>query len=236
MQKLFTEGLHGEPQKETEIGLVPESWEVVEFDDICKRVGENYIPEKSDKMYVGLEHIRSGTTTLSDWGNEKDVKSSKTKFKQGEILYGKLRPYLDKAVLAPFNGICSTDILVFTCKANITNEFLGFIFHTDRFLKYAISTTSGVQHPRTSWSAIKNLKVGLPQKGEQSEITRILFLIEGKIELHQKKKQTLTSLFKTLLHQLMTGQLRVHEIDFENELSEGVLSMAAEKEAVYGNV
>ena len=95
MQKLFTEGLYGESQKMTEIGLVPESWEVVELNDICERVTINVEPQVNGKTpYVGLEHINPGRSRLNNWGHESEVVSSKAKFNEGEILYGKLRPYL----------------------------------------------------------------------------------------------------------------------------------------------
>lgn len=216
MQKLFTEGARGEPQKETEIGLVPESWEVVELGDVCERVSINVEPNKDGNTpYVGLEHIIPGRLQLYNWGYENEIVSSKSKFKKDEILYGKLRPYLDKAVIAPFDGICSTDILVFTGKKEIENEYLIHFFHTEKLVGYANSTTTGVQHPRTSWNSLKRLKISLPDKDEQTEIAKSLNTLEDQIEILDKKKQTLTDLFKTLLHELMTGQRRVHELEFE---------------------
>lgn len=221
MQKLFTEGigwLSGAETrlKQTEIGPVPESWEVVELGEICERISVNVQPNPNgNKPYVGLEHIISGQIYLTDWGKEKEVVSSKAAFKKGHILYGKLRPYLDKAVIAPIDGISSTDILIFNGKNEVENDFLIHFFHTDRFIEFAKSTTSGVQHPRTSWSSLKKIKLALPLKSERKFIAKTLNIIENKIQFHQKKKQTLAALFKTLLHELMTGQRRVHEIEFE---------------------
>jgi len=216
MQKLFTEGTRGEPQRKTEIGLVPESWEVVELGDICKRISINVKPNKDGNTpYVGLEHIIPGRLRLYNWGYENEIVSSKSKFKKDEILYGKLRPYLDKAVIAPFEGICSTDILVFTGKNEIENEYLIHFFHTEKLVGYANSTTTGVQHPRTSWNNLKMIKISLPDKDERTEITKSLNSFENKIEILETKKQTLAALFKTLLNELMTGQRRVHELEFE---------------------
>lgn len=234
MQKLFTEGTKGEKQKQTEIGLVPESWEVVELDEICERVSINVQPNPHGEMpYVGLEHIVPGQIYLSTWGKESDVVSSKAQFKKGEILYGKLRPYLDKAAIAHFDGMSSTDILIFTGKNDVQNEFLIHFFHTEQLIDYAKSTTTGVQHPRTSWSSLKKLKLALPPNQERKLITQSLNLLEDKLSFLVKKKQTLSDLFKTLLHELMTGQRRVHELEFEGlakqyELKEQPLSMAAE--------
>jgi len=235
MQKLFTEGLHGEPQKETEIGLVPESWDVVKLDEVCDRITINVEPKKNGETpYVGLEHITPGRIRLNNCGKESEVVSSKAKFNSGEILYGKLRPYLDKAVLAHIGGMCSTDILVFTGKKGVINDFLIHLFHTDKLIDFAKSTTTGVQHPRTSWNSLKKLIIGLPKKEERIETTNALNTIEDKLEFHEKKKQTLTALFKSLLHELMTGRRRVHELEFEGIVREykqkgQPLSIAAEE-------
>lgn len=235
MQKLFTEGIKGEKQKQSEIGLLPESWEVVELGDVCERISVNVQPNPDgERPYVGLEHIVPGQIYLTSWGKESEVVSSKAAFKKGEILYGKLRPYLDKAVIAHFDGISSTDILIFTGRDNVENDFLIHFFHTERLIDFAKSTTTGVQHPRTSWSSLKKIKLGLPSNAERKLIAQTLNLFENKLSFHQKKKQALTDLFKTLLHELMTGQRRVHELKFaglakEYELKEQTLSLAAEK-------
>lgn len=78
-----------------------------------------------------------------------------------------------------------------------------------------------------------NTLLVIPKLEEQNEIANSLTNLDNKIEFHQKKKQTLTDLFKTLLHELMTGQRRVNEIDFENDKEE--LLMAAETEMKYND-
>lgn len=251
MQKLFTEGIgclrlrSGSKvaetrQKQTEIGLVPESWEVVELGNVCDRVSINIQPNPDgEKPYVGLEHIVSGQIYLTSWGKESDVVSSKAQFLKGEILYGKLRPYLDKAAIAPFDGMSSTDILIFTGKKEVQNDFLIHFFHTEKLIDFAKSTTTGVQHPRTSWSSLKKLKLALPPKHERKLIAQTLNLLENKLSFIVKKKQTLSDLFKTLLHELMTGERRVNELEFrglsgaeapdkEYKIKEQPLSIAAD--------
>ena len=136
----------------------------------------------------------------------------KSIFTKGQFLYGKLRPYLDKVVITDFDGICSTDIIVLDC-VNISNLFGVYLLHSEKFIRYAIKTTTGVQHPRTSWSNLKNLKIELPPEKEREFITDSLKTIDQKIELHTKKKQKLEELFRTLLHQLMTAEISVNDID-----------------------
>jgi type I restriction enzyme, S subunit len=125
-------------------------------------------------VYVGLEHIDSGIPTLSRTGSPLQVRSRKTVFRRGDVLYGKLRPYLDKAVLVDMDGMCSTDILVLRPKPDTDPEFLVSLLHTDAFIRHAAATTAGVNHPRTSWPAIREFELDLPPLSEQRDIAHVL--------------------------------------------------------------
>jgi type I restriction enzyme S subunit len=182
---------------------------VVKLGDIADLRKEIANPNSSlEEIYIGLEHIESARFWWSGNGHPSEVRSAKNTFYPGDILYGKLRPYLDKAVIATSTGICSTDILVLKSKGEITSEFLVSVLHTAELLAFAIKTTSGLNHPRTSWNSLKEHRFGLPQKDERDEIARIMMTLEIKI-LNAERK--LEELFRTLLHQLMTGQTRVNE-------------------------
>ncbi|MCX7837860.1 MAG: restriction endonuclease subunit S, partial [Anaerolineae bacterium] len=129
-----------------------------------------------------------------------------------DVLYGKLRPYLDKAVLAEWEGMCATDILVFVIdKQRALPEFVVHLLHTRTFLDHAIATTSGTNHPRTSWQALQSFTFALPPLSEQRAIARILSAVDNKIAAEEKRKAALQTLFKTMLHNLMTGQIRVKD-------------------------
>uniref|UniRef100_A0A7C1FTJ4 Restriction endonuclease subunit S n=1 Tax=Caldilinea aerophila TaxID=133453 RepID=A0A7C1FTJ4_9CHLR len=161
------------------------------------------------KRYIGLEHIEPGNIRIQHFGKANDVRSLKIAFQKGDVLYGKLRPYLDKAVLAEWDGICSTDILVIKVQDGFLSEFLAYLLHTSKFIEYAVSTTTGVNHPRTSWKALQKFPIPLPPLAEQREIARILQAVDTKIAAEQARRAALEELFKTLLHQLMTGKIRV---------------------------
>jgi len=112
-------------------------------------------------------------------------------------------------VLAEWDGICSTDILVIKVQDGFLSEFLAYLLHTSKFIEYAVSTTTGVNHPRTSWKALQKFPIPLPPLAEQREIARILQAVDTKIAAEQARRAALEELFKTLLHQLMTGKIRV---------------------------
>ena len=200
--------------QETEIGKFPSAWENHQLADVCERVKDSYKPVAGGKTpYVGLEHLAQGFPAFVGRGTESDVKSSKTAFKAGDILFGKLRSYLRKGAQADFDGISSTDILVFRAEGLCEAGFLKYLIHSDEFIDHAKSTTSGVQHPRTSWSSLKEFRFSLPLLPEQKKIAKILSTIQQKADNAQIRKTKLQALFRTLLHELMTAKIRVNEID-----------------------
>ncbi|ANE56905.1 restriction endonuclease subunit S [Methylomonas sp. DH-1] len=188
---------------------LPKGWEIKFFCDICNKISESYQPTTDgDSVYLGLEHLEKGFPRLIGKGSENEVKSSKSAFKNGDVLFGKLRPYLRKSVLVDFEGVCSTDILVFRNKENAVNEYLKYLVHTDQFIQHAIKTTAGVQHPRTSWASLKTFKLSLPPKDEQRKIALVLSTIQQAIELQENLINTTQELKKALMQKLFTEGLR----------------------------
>ena len=146
--------------------------EVVQLKDIVNLRRETVQPNDSNKKlnFVGLKHIDSGVSTLKHWGDASEVKSVKSRFYPNDVLYGKLRPYLDKAIIAEFAGICSSDLLVFTANSRMIPRFLVYLLHSHTFRSYAVSTSSGITLPRTSWNALGEFTFALPPLAEQHRI------------------------------------------------------------------
>ncbi len=220
MKHLFTYGTvpineaEKVPLKETEIGLMPEDWEVVSLGEAADKRNETITPSKEGQYkYVGLEHINSGELSLKRYGSDKEVRSAKSHFYVGDILYGKLRPYLDKCVTADFEGICSTDIIVLTPSETMVNQYLANFMHLKPFVKYATKTMTGVNHPRTSWQKLSTYPVPRPPLPLQQKIAEILSEVDEKIDAEEDKKKALEELFKTLLNNLMTGKIRVNDLE-----------------------
>jgi type I restriction enzyme S subunit len=187
----------------------PRGWAPASFSDVCTRVQDAASPSPDgERLYLGLEHLASGLPSLVGRGKESDVRSGKTCFRKGDVLFGKLRPYLRKSVLVGEDGICSTDILVFRASAKCFSEFLCLLTHTDEFVAHAKATTSGVQHPRTSWAGLRDFKLHVPPPPEQGKIAGVLGVVQQAIEQQERLLQLAAELKKTLLHQLYTHGMR----------------------------
>lgn len=183
--------------------------QLIELGSVCRQRKELIQPNTSSNgLFVGLEHIDSGVTTISRTGEASTVRSSKFKFYHGDVLYGKLRPYLDKAVKATVEGICSTDILTLTTSNQLTSDYLVWLLHSQSFMKHAIASTTGTNHPRTSWNHIAKFRFHLPTIDEQNRITRILDAVEKGYRLKEMRKQTLERIKKVLVDDLITGKVR----------------------------
>jgi len=180
----------------------PRGWTLGNFSDVCERVQDAASPSANgERLYLGLEHLASGQPSLDGRGKESDVTSGKSVFSKDDVLFGKLRPYLRKSVVAPEDGICSTDILVFRAKGSCP-EYLCYLTHSDEFIGYAKSTTSGVQHPRTSWAALSQFKLHIPPLNEQRKIAGVLGLVQRALAQQQRLLRLTAELKKALLLQL----------------------------------
>lgn len=184
----------------------PIGWNNLYLEDICFPAKSTVDPATLEEMpYIGLEHVDSGEIGITRWGRSGDVKSSKAEFRQGDVLYGKLRPYLDKAVLAPWAGVCTTELLVLRSDPQkILPGFLVCLLHSKPFVKYAINTTAGTNLPRTSWNSIKEYACALPPVPEQRAMAHVLRTVQRAKEATGKVIAATRQLKQSLMRHLFT--------------------------------
>ena len=146
--------------------------------DLCDVVTDRVEPEEQpDAVYVGLKHLETGRFARKGEGRAAETKSSKSAFRAGDILYGKLGAYLDKAVLVEDEGVCSTDILVVRSRQDVDPRFLLGVIHSPQFIEHAVAGTTGVSHPRTSWSHISEFQFPSYAQEKQKNIGDFLWLM-----------------------------------------------------------
>lgn len=174
LHKAFTGELTANWRKQH--GVSMDSWEEKALGKIVKNIKDKYEPTLNNKKcikYIGLEHIEKNNGIIG-FGSSDDVKSLKTIFELGDILYGKLRPYLNKHDIAKFSGICSTDILVYRAEDFNTAKFINYFMNTEKFIFYTVSNSKGINLPRISEKEVSGILVNVPTLSEQSEIVRII--------------------------------------------------------------
>lgn len=177
--------------------------------DLCDFAATPVDPrDRPNDVYVGLEHIMPGRFERIGAGTASQVQSGKYAFQPGDVLYGKLRPYLDKAVLARDAGICTTELLVLRPKAGIDPRFLVCVVHAPSFVEHAIAGTTGVQHPRTSWNHISNFELPSFRADEQTAIATILWEVHDALTANEEATDAGADLKRAAMQALFTRGLR----------------------------
>ena len=192
----------------------PIGWVWTTLGEIIEPSKEKVNPQESIGVScISLENIEKDTGKLLGRGCSSEVKSTKMKFKGGDLLYGKLRPYLNKVYLSDFEGICSTDLLVFPKNDLHSNEFLLYRLLCSDFVNYASHNVSGVNLPRVNFQTLARFHVLLPPLPEQH---RIVAKIE---ELFTKLGTGIDALGKVQA-QLKRYRQSVLKAAFEGKLTE----------------
>lgn len=173
--------------------------QVKQLGDCARLIRKTVLPPfPDDAPCIGLQHIGENTLTLTGHGTGSNVKSAKTKFSRGDILFGKLRPYFRKVIKAPFDGIGSTDIWVVRATEGIDQGFLYYCMASRKFVDFVTSGSEGTRMPRGKWEYACKFKLEVPSLDEQRAIARILGALDDKIELNQRMNKTLEGMAQAL--------------------------------------
>lgn len=208
-----TAALFPDSFEETELGLVPKSWKVGRLDHVAKTERKQLSASElsPDLHYVGLEHMPRKSLSLLSWGKADGLESAKALFEEGDILFGKLRPYFHKVVIAPFGGVCSTDILV--CRP-ILDDYQGLVamhLFSDTLVKFADRLSNGAKMPRVSWKDLAAYPICVPPLKLASIFSECFKPLTLRMMASAHQAQTLVSLRDSLLPRLISGQLRLPE-------------------------
>ena len=163
-----------------------------------------YQPSDSQPIRcIELEHLERNSGRIIGEIDARIQNSTKNIFKAGDVLFGKLRPYLRKFGLPKFNGVCSSEIWVFISNTDlITNKYLFYSLQTEYFINSACKTT-GTKMPRADWNFVQNVSVALPPLSEQKAIASLLETWDTAIEkieaLIAAKEKQFNWLLKTLI-------------------------------------
>ena len=174
--------------------------------ELCELISIQINPAAhANKIYLGLEHIATSRFLRIGGGRAADVQSSKFTFQKGDILYSKLRPYLDKAVLADCEGVCTTELLVLRPHSDIDPRFLLCVLHSPDFIQHALSGVTGAQHPRTSWHRISEFEISDSIIKNQTTISAILWQVQNAIMASDKIIQKTEELKNAITQELFSS-------------------------------
>jgi len=226
MQKLFTEGLRGEAQKETEIGLVPESWEVVKLGSLSTVISKGSSPnwqgfqyQASGVLFVRSQNVGDGRMLLEDrvyLSEEFNQKEKRSILKQGDILINLVGASIGRVALGTSEvegANCNQAVGFVRLKgAQAMKEFMVNFLLSPAGQEQIRQQKKDIARANLSLLDVRTFKVPMPSDAKElDEVARAFATIEGKLAHHATKHNALQDLFRTLLHELMTGKVRVGE-------------------------
>ena len=225
MHELFARGLRGEVQKETEIGLAPESWEVVQLGSLGK-IGNGSTPKKTVPEYwiggtypwltsakVYDREITSADQFVTDTAL---AKCHLPRVKPGAVLMaitGQGKTLGHCAVLTIESSVSQHVAYLQTDTSRANPSFVRGYLETQYEYLRQVASGGGSTKGALTCAFLKSLPIPLPELVEQREIVTILDAIDRKIALHQQKESVLDELFRSLLHKLMTGEISFEDLD-----------------------
>jgi type I restriction enzyme S subunit len=197
--------------EDSELGEIPKGWTVGILGDVAEHPRRGVQPGKIEPStpYIALEHMPKRNMALSEWGTSDGLESNKFEFKRGEILFGKLRPYFHKVGIAPVDGVCSTDIVVVTPRAE---RWFGFVLghmSSEAFVEYTSAGSTGTKMPRTSWSEMARYPVVMPTATAVEAFTKHIRPAADRVVAGIHESHTLAVIRDTLLPEIVSGQWRI---------------------------
>jgi len=198
MQKLFSQQLRF---TRDDGGAFPD-WEEYPFEKIAFRTRSAFNPQKSREKptLIELENIEGGTGKIVGHSDLEGQISLKSVFQAGDVLFGKLRPYLRKYAQPNFDGVCSSEIWVMRGR-KVSNAFLFHLVQSSQFIQVA-NISTGSKMPRSDWSTIADTGFEIPHPDEQAKIANALTTMDAKIQAVADQATKLQTFKKGLLQQM----------------------------------
>ena len=198
------------------LGDIPAQWQTIKLKRVTKVRNEKgiYTPNSEDK-YIGLENIKGYSNNISITSSEHDV-SVQCICHSGDLMFSKLRPYLAKTVIVPYNCFCTGEMMVISA-FNGDMRFLRYVMLHERFIDSVNSSTYGAKMPRANSSYILNMQVPIPQVDEQQKIADYIDEKVLQIDMATKKYEQIIDdlqVLKTrLISDTVTGKIDVRGIE-----------------------
>ncbi len=228
MQKLFTEGLRGEPQKQTEIGPIPESWEIKTVGDYCDILNgfafksEDYVSSGGIPNFRVVNICWDGTVSMDDCKFlPESFADSHEKYllNEGDILFvmvGATRGKLAQIPASILPALMNQNMWrIVPGREGIDRDYL--FHHLRRSVVGLLQEDDDQARGFFKKSDFRDIPLAIPTLQEQIEIRTALGTLETKLGQHAARATQLQDLFSTLLHELMTAKIRVDKVEFSME-------------------
>ena len=196
------------------LGEVPDHWTTERLKSSMHNIVEQTTERRAADLYVALEHVESWTGRLRHAGLDVSFDSQVKCFRSGDVLFGKLRPYLAKVTRPTSDGICVGEFLVLRPRhSNATAPYMEQLLRSKPIIDAVNSSTFGAKMPRADWQFMGGMAIALPPLPEQAAIVRFLDYADRRIRRYIRAQQQLIALLEeqkqAIIHQAVTGQIDI---------------------------
>jgi len=200
---------------ESEMGPIPKRWSASSVGRLADDARRSIDPSELDPEtpYIGLEHMPRKSIALSDWGKAGQVQSTKLRFRRGEILFGKIRPYFHKVGIAPVDGVCSSDAIVIVPKKEEWSLLLLCCVSSKEFVDQATQTSQGTKMPRANWGVLTHYPIALPEDSVLSLFNDAISPMVDLIKNLVFRNRNLQTTRDILLPKLISGEVSVENLE-----------------------
>ncbi|MCG3706905.1 restriction endonuclease subunit S [Aliarcobacter butzleri] len=217
MQKLLTEGIGHTEFKDSELGRLPESWEIDKLENLTTKIGDGlhgtpkYV-EQSDYYFINGNNLNGESIEINKntkCVNEEEYIKNKKILDNTTILLSINGTVGSLAYYNNENVMLGKSVAYMNVNSKILKQFLFYLLKSSKILEYFILELTGTTIKNLSLKTIRNTRIPLPQLEEQKQIAEILLIVDKKLESLKEKKQSFEELKKGLMQKLLTGKVRV---------------------------
>lgn len=217
------------------IGDTPKHWRLRRLKYLCRNVNRQTSVKGGDEIYIALEHVQGWTGRLSLPSEDVSFDSQVKKFEAGDVLFGKLRPYLAKVTRAQVAGVCVGEFLVLRpSRVELSDEFLEYKLRSRDVIDIINSSTFGAKMPRADWTFIGNLKIAYPPVDEQHQILEYVkeksAEIDNAITRAEREIELIREYCTRLISDVVTGQVDVRGLNLPEVTDEELRELESASE------
>jgi type I restriction enzyme S subunit len=193
---------------------LPDGWEWCRLGQYSHYGAINKVENKDvkeDTWVLELEDVEKDSSKLLEKVrfHDRDFKSTKNVFQKGDVVYGKLRPYLDKIILADEEGVCTTEMIPIKTFSGSDSGYLRWFMKSPLFIEYANSSTHGMRMPRLGTDVAKNTIISIPPEKEQKAIVEkvnaLMFFCDQLEEAIEESTTQIEQLMQSCLKEIFEG-------------------------------
>ena len=190
---------------------LPKGWRVGKLGELMVARKEKFrkYEEWKNLKLLDLGRFPQKSLAITSYGKGEEIKTAGIGFKKGDVLFGAVRPYFHKVVIAPFDGVTNSSVFVITPKKESSYAFLVTVLFSENTVNYASMSASGTKMPVIKWEDLCDMEVLIPEERAIENFNKTVKNFYNLIIKNTLENQKLASLRDLLLPKLMSGEIRV---------------------------